>query len=261
MIDFHNHILPEADDGASSIEESIKMLQCAQSQGITDIVNTIHFQHPKMEGKKTDFQYVCSIRDSLLEKMKENNIEINIHLGAEVFFNFNLLEILDNKITTIGNGKYMLVEFNVYQFPKDYDKHLFELAISGVNPIIAHPERYKPIQEDISILNALADSGCFMQIDAGSILGHFGKRCQSTSMEILKKNMCHLIGSDAHNSRNRNFCLAEAKSEIENLFDGCELLFNENPYNIINGSSINTKGITIKEKSLLDKIIGNFYNT
>ena len=50
MIDFHNHILPNVDDGSSSLEMSINMIRQAQSQGITDIVNTVHYQHPKVFG-------------------------------------------------------------------------------------------------------------------------------------------------------------------------------------------------------------------
>ena len=47
MIDFHNHVLPNVDDGPKTIEESIEMLKLASNQGITDVVNTVHFQHPK----------------------------------------------------------------------------------------------------------------------------------------------------------------------------------------------------------------------
>ena len=50
MIDFHNHILPNMDDGSSSLEMSLDMLEIASKQGITDVVNTIHYQHPKLEG-------------------------------------------------------------------------------------------------------------------------------------------------------------------------------------------------------------------
>ena len=58
MIDFHNHILPGVDDGAKSIEMSIEMLKIAQKQGITDIVSTVHFQHPKMDGKNTEYSFI-----------------------------------------------------------------------------------------------------------------------------------------------------------------------------------------------------------
>ena len=54
MIDFHNHILPDVDDGPKIIEESLEMLKFAEKQGITDVVNTVHFQHPKMDGKNVD---------------------------------------------------------------------------------------------------------------------------------------------------------------------------------------------------------------
>ena len=58
MIDFHNHIIPNLDDGSKSIEMSLNMLKEAESQGITDIINTVHFQHPKMEGKNTSYDFV-----------------------------------------------------------------------------------------------------------------------------------------------------------------------------------------------------------
>ena len=49
MIDFHNHVLPNIDDGSKSLEMSLNMLNHAYEQGITDVVNTVHYQHPKME--------------------------------------------------------------------------------------------------------------------------------------------------------------------------------------------------------------------
>ena len=64
MIDFHNHVLPNVDDGPKTIKESILMLQSAKEQGIKAIINTVHFQHPKMEGKNTD-------QDFLYNKVKE----------------------------------------------------------------------------------------------------------------------------------------------------------------------------------------------
>ena len=58
MIDFHNHIIPNLDDGSKSVEMSLNMLKEAQSQGITDIVNTVHYQHPKMNKKNTSYNFV-----------------------------------------------------------------------------------------------------------------------------------------------------------------------------------------------------------
>ena len=43
MIDFHTHILPHMDDGSSSIEESLAMLQAEGKAGIERVVFTPHF--------------------------------------------------------------------------------------------------------------------------------------------------------------------------------------------------------------------------
>ena len=40
MIDIHSHILPGWDDGAQTLEESLRMLKLAAGSGTTDIVAT-----------------------------------------------------------------------------------------------------------------------------------------------------------------------------------------------------------------------------
>ena len=255
MIDFHNHILPNVDDGAKTIEESIQMLKIAQNQGITDVVSTVHFQHPKMEGMNTDFNYISNIKDNLVSRLKEYNVKIKIHIGAEVFFNFNLLDITENKLTTFGNKKYMLIEFQTYQFPKDFDKHLFELAIAGITPIIAHPERYKDVQSNVEIIEKLIGAGCLVQIDAGSLINHFGYKCMQAAQTMLKMNMVHIIGSDAHNMGRRNFCLKEAQTEASKFSNyDVSILVNDNPKRVINGEGVNPFDIIgIKRKTFLSR--------
>jgi len=239
FIDFHNHILPNCDDGSKSVDISLDMLREAQRQGITDVVNTIHYQHPKMENKRTDFKYISSIRDQLQIELIKNNIDIKIHLGAEVFFNFNLLDILDNELVTFSNMKYMLIEFEVFMLPKGYENHLYELAASGITPIIAHPERYRPIQNDVKIVEKLINSGCLMQVDAGSLIGHFGKRTKQLAEELIRRRMTHIMGSDSHNNRKRNFCLEEALKIAQNLIgETANTLVDSNPRKVLSGSSI-----------------------
>ena len=52
--------------------------------------------------------------------------------------------------------------------------------MSGVTPIIAHPERYKKVQEDNpSLITDWLETGCIIQIDAGSILGSLGSRVKN----------------------------------------------------------------------------------
>ena len=91
MIDFHNHIIPNVDDGAKSIDISIDMLKEAQRQGITDIISTTHFQHPKMDQKNTSYDFVVSEISKLQSVLDKEKINIKIHAASEVFFKFNLI--------------------------------------------------------------------------------------------------------------------------------------------------------------------------
>ena len=42
-VDGHCHIMPGIDDGSRSMEETLKMLEIAQSEGITHMIATPHF--------------------------------------------------------------------------------------------------------------------------------------------------------------------------------------------------------------------------
>jgi len=260
MIDLHNHILPDCDDGAKTFEESIEMLRLAEKQGVTDVVNTIHYQHPKMIDRDTSYEHVFSVKQKLQDQLIEQKIKVNIHLGAEVFFDFNLLDILNNELTTFCNNNYMLIEFQTFMFPPGYQEHLYELSSLGITPIIAHPERYRPIQNDIQIVENLINSGCLMQIDAGSIIGHFGEKTKNTSIDMLKNRMVHIMGSDAHNNRKRNFCLPEAILKTKKIIgDDVDVLVNQNPMNVLTGKKIIAPEVEIIGKNKKNKKWHNFF--
>ena len=239
MIDFHNHILPSVDDGSKSIDMSLSMLEYAQDQGITDVVNTVHLQHPKMEGKDISFNRIKREIDDLETILYKNNIDINIHMGSEVFFLPNLVELIDDPIATIGNGKYMLIEFHPYNIPEIHKQVFFDLKMKGVTPIIAHPERYKKVQDNINIVAEWLEAGCIIQIDAGSPLGFLGQQAKKTSELLIKNNWYQIIGSDAHDNKNRNFCMKESLHYINSIVEGdINHLVKENPEKIIRGEKL-----------------------
>ena len=95
MIDFHNHILPKIDDGSNSIEMSLDMLKIAYQQGIKEVVNTVHFQLPKVDGIEISYDIIQEKTLILQKKLDQNNIPIRLHIGSEVFYLPNLMQIKD----------------------------------------------------------------------------------------------------------------------------------------------------------------------
>lgn len=235
------------------------MLRTAAEQGITDVVNTIHYQHPKMDDYSiTNDELRIKIQE-LQVAVDKAGISIKLHQGAEVFYLPNLVEIARDPVTTIGNGKYMLVEFQVYQLPEGYREVLFNLVMSGVTPIIAHPERYKPIQRDIDIIRDLIHADCLIQIDGGSLTGSLGQSAKKAAVDILRQGLCHLIGSDAHDDKRRNFCLMKVIEIGRGLIgDSIDTIVRDNPMKLLNGEPIDTEiavRAPVVNLSLLDKFM------
>ena len=240
MVDIHNHILPNVDDGSKSINMSLKMMKHAFDQGVTDVVNTTHFQHPLFMDIDHSIERIENIKSSLQKKLYENDIFIEIHLGYEVYYYENLLKIIEQPLVTMGKGKYILIEFAPHNIPSSQKSTLFELKMNGVTPIIAHPERYKAVQENLNLIYDWINSGCLIQIDCGSLLGLMGKKAKKASLSIIKEKCCHILASDAHNDTNRNFCIKDAYNIVKHIIgqkDADKLVF-EHPSSIIKGEDL-----------------------
>ena len=239
MIDFHNHILPNVDDGSKSLEMSLNMLKHAAEQGITDVVNTVHFQHPKVETEDISYDRIQREIENLQVELDKRDIPVRLHSGSEVFYLPNLVSFKENQLATFGQGSYMLVEFQVHQLPETQKQVLFDLKMVGTTPIIAHPERYKTVQDDISIITDWLSAGCLIQVDAGSVLGYLGSGAQEASERIVKSGWCQILGSDAHDDQRRNICLMETMEKVKGwIGPDANLMVNDNPRMVLDGISI-----------------------
>ena len=128
-----------------------------------------------------------------------------------------------------------------------------------MTPILAHPERYRFVQEDIKRLEILKEMGVLFQIDAGSIIGHFGVKTKKTSINMLSMGYCHLIGSDAHNDARRSFCLKDAYSVINS--DEVIRALKQNAEKLFSGKS-ELESVSFKiKKNFFEILKGKVSNT
>ena len=247
MIDIHSHILAGIDDGSKDIEMTINMLKKAAKSGITDIIATPHFMRGRFE---VEYNEVLKKVEELKEISRENNIDINIYAGQEVYYNKNILEYYNNKmIGTISNTKYMLIELPMLEFNIDeVIDVIYDLQIKGITPIIAHPERYKPFIKKPSMINSLIKEGMLFQLNAGSITGSFGKEVKKTATKYLENNIYSFVGSDAHRDRGRDTDIKEA---LGNLERNQKKAFINNGRLMLENEDVNFKGTLVKEKKFL----------
>lgn len=63
ITDIHCHVLPDVDDGAASIQESVKILQKEYEQGVRDIIATPHYRKNMFEPALEEIErqiYTCA---------------------------------------------------------------------------------------------------------------------------------------------------------------------------------------------------------
>ncbi len=142
MIDFHAHILPNADHGSKNLETSLKQVSLAHKVGISTIVATPHFylNSDTIEDfvKRREVAY-----NELMDALNETNYNIRIVKASEVNLQVDLFQLKDLKPLCIEKTNYMLLEMpmNVAWTPWHYSA-IDELVARGIEPIIAHINRY-----------------------------------------------------------------------------------------------------------------------
>ena len=209
MVDIHCHVLPETDDGAISLEESVAMCRAAAADGIRTIVATPHM----FDGVHNTPDKV-TICQRIAVVMRACGACVNIVPGGEVRYSYEIFQEAGDPGARIKlNGtSYMLLEFPFHSVPPNIEMTIFQILNAGVTPVIAHPERNKRLQEKPAILVDLIERGAFAQIDAGSLTGSFGREAYQVSRKIIEAGLAHFIATDAHHQDRRRPVLSQAAS-------------------------------------------------
>ena len=239
MVDLHSHYLFGVDDGAKDSDVTIKMLTQAESLGITKLLATPHVND--MTTPVIAHLIKNSFHD-VYQLLRKAGISVKIKLAGEVNLLATKLDLEEYDWVLIGQQyKYMLVETPFHFLPDRYSKNLFDLRLQKIIPVLAHPERNIKLQNQPEQLVHWINQGCLVQIDAGSITGQFGNKCQRFAERLLRAHAVHVVGSDAHGPIGRNYhVLANAFKVVETLADNsyARLLFEHNPEAIWNGGKI-----------------------
>lgn len=207
MRDMHCHILPGVDDGARDLNESLRMLEAARAAGVTSIVCTPHCRDPY-------FDY--NAMWDAFELLKRHAGGFPLTMGFEV----NHAKLMDLGMEWVDHlafdgGREFLLELSTRADElmfNEYERTIFELQGRGYTVIIAHPERYRAVQQDIDVARRLVKMGCKLQASADFIAGgRLGKE-KKPAKRLFEENLYSFIASDAHREEHYRY-LERARRE------------------------------------------------
>jgi len=209
MIDIHCHILPDVDDGARSLEESLKMAARAVKDGIDEIVATPHALNGVYDNGAEDI--VAGVA-ALQKTFSANHLDLKLHPGADIHLCTDMVQRIGNReaCTIDDAGRFILLELPSQTIPAGVKNEIFALKLNGITPIITHPERNVVIQRDPTVLAGLIQMGALSQVTAMSLTGHFGEFTAHIARFLMRHRLIHVIASDAHSAEDRPPVLSEA---------------------------------------------------
>ena len=216
MIDTHTHILPGIDDGAQTIDESLRMLRRSYIQGVKAVVLTPHF-YPDIESVESFLCRRAEAFDRLQESVAGEKIP-QLVLGAEVAWCEGLERMENIRELTLGESEYLLLELPYMEWTEAQIECVRRLVTdSDVTPVIAHVERALHLQRQ-GQLEALQELQIPMQMSAGVFRQIFGKK---RALRLLSSGQW-MFGSDCHNMRNRRPCMDDAARYLKDYVEDPE---------------------------------------
>jgi protein-tyrosine phosphatase len=207
-VDLHTHILPGLDDGARTIEETLRHARSLDAHGVHDVACTSHV-------KRAHFPDISiagleRLRAETQRAIDAEGLNVRLHPGGELA-HVDALELDDRDLERIAQGPrhapWLLLECPFEGLDDAFDAAVERLTGLGYGLLIAHPERtFGPIDR----LRPHIEGGALIQVNVSSLHGDHGPQARRIAEQLVKTGVAYCLASDAHpGTRERILPLAD----------------------------------------------------
>ena len=219
-VDLHSHLIPGIDDGAKDMERSIELILSLKEMGYKKLITTPHVSDMFLNSSATILEGYSNLK----KELKKRNIEIEIEVAAEYYADDNFEKLLDCKdLLSFGAENYLLFELSYFTPPQDLESLVYEIQLAGYQPVLAHPERYVYLHDNIEKYRAIKDMGVLYQINLNSIINYYSREVTEAVKGLILNGMVDFIGSDTHHRQHTKYL---KKSFSNSLY---KKIFKHNP--------------------------------
>lgn len=186
----------------------MQLADAAIANGITIAAATPHHNNHRYQNPASK---IADKVEQLNQELAACGKPLKIVVGQELRVNERFWdEIAAGNMITLNHSDYLLIELPTREIPRTLESIVHELLLTGITPIIAHPERNMQIAENPDRLLPFVEMGVLAQMTSHSLCGVFGRKLQKLSLEMCRRNLVHIIASDAHHVGFRSFLMKEA---------------------------------------------------
>ena len=194
-IDLHSHLLPGLDDGAPDLQTSMEMLAVLAKIGFAEVCVTPHQRNglfiPSAEA-------ISQALGQFQREAQNQRSRMRIRLGAENFWDDVFIERMRSHTIPCYEGKRaFLFEINPVHLPPRLEEALFEIRLGGCLPVMAHPERYLPVQRDLAVAETLGRQAALV-VDLEALAGSQDRGETKTARLLVEEGLAHAVASDIH---------------------------------------------------------------
>lgn len=197
----HSHLLPGIDDGLQQLEQTVDFMRDLQALGYSKLICTPHVLSDLYRNNPaTILPKLALVKDAL----EDAEVDIAVDAAAEYMIDHEFTELITyskkEDLLTIG-GDYILVEMSYLSPAPNFEKVIFDLRMLGLQPILAHPERYSYYHDQFRQYERFKELGCRLQVNLLSLSGAYGSNVKKIAEKLFKNKLVDFLGTDMHHDR------------------------------------------------------------
>ena len=237
----HCHFLPGLDDGPDNLDEALEMARIAVADGIRFAVLTPHIEPGRYDN---DRERIRTQFEAYRHALHAAGIPLRVAMASEVRLDLRVVPMFGREevpfVGVTGGYEIVLLELPPNHVPVGAARFIERLVRQRIRPLLAHPERNDEIMRDPAKLSPLLSAGSFIQINAGSLTGAFGRGVRRRARQLLELEVFKVLASDAHDTVRRRPELRAAADIAAGIIGplAAQALVYENPAAIVFGKRL-----------------------
>jgi protein-tyrosine phosphatase len=239
LVDLHSHLVPNVDDGARTRDDVLEGVQRMVDRGARKIITT-----PHLDGSLTLAPEALARRldqiDAAWEVIRESVARAHPGLAflraQEVLLDTPAPDLSDARLH-FPDTSVVLMEWPRLQIPPRTPRVLAGLRKEGIQPLIAHPERYHGFDADLALARAWREEGAFLQMNYGSLVGRYGPMARRQAFGLLARGAVDCLSSDFHGRPHLRLYIRETEALFSDAgaLEAWRLLTRTNPDRLSRG--------------------------